>query len=600
MPKSRGIGPYILREWPILALILGLTAAGAALAALQPWPLKLLVDCALGDGRLPAVVSQALKVASLPTSGLALIGVAAVASLIVFALNSSVDVVLTWAWARGGQRMVYRLAADLLQRLHRLSLLFHRRSQVGDLLDRLSTDTYCVYTVAESLLVSPGRNLLTLTAVTSVAWGLSPRLALVSLAAAPVLAGMALLFGGRLTRRSQTRRRAEARLLSFVHQTLTAMPVVQAFGSEVRNRRTFDGLAADAVTFSQRETFLSNACESMTGLATAIGAAAVLLLGGQDVAAGRMSVGSLLVFVAYLRSMQGAFRGLLSTYGALKRAEASIGRVREVLESDDEVREAPSARPLPSPPSGERGHVRIEAVTFGYEPGRPVLRDVSLEARPGETVAIVGPTGAGKSTLVSLVPRLLDPWEGRVWLDGLDVRGLQIRSARDQVALVLQEPFLLPLTVADNIAYARPDATRSEIVAAAQAANADEFVRKLPEGYDTLLGEQGATLSGGERQRLSIARAFLKDAPILVLDEPTSALDARTEAALLDALQRLMHGRTTLIIAHRLSTIRHADRIIVLDGGRVAETGTEEELLAAGGLYSRLRRRGPAVGGAVE
>jgi len=484
---------------------------------------------------------------------------------------------------------VYRLAADVLHRLHRLSLLFHRRSRVGDLLDRVSTDTYCVYSVAEALLVSPGRNLLTLAAVTSVAWGLNPHLAIISLAAAPVLAGTALLFGGRLTRRAQTKRRAEARLLTFVHQTLTAIPVVQAFGSEVRNRRMFEGLAADAVALSQRATFLSNAYESVTGLATTVGAAMVLLLGGLEVAAGRMSVGSLLVFLAYLRSMQGAFRGLLGTYGELKRAEASVERVLEVLDSDDEVREAPCAQPLPALPTGQRGHLRLEGVTFGYEPGRPVLSNVSLEARPGEALAIVGPTGAGKSTLVSLVPRFCDPWEGRVWLDGLDVREAQLRSLREQVALVLQEPFLLPLTVAENIAFGRPDATQAEIVAAAEAANADAFIRKLPEGYDTPLGEHGATLSGGERQRLSIARAFLKDAPVLILDEPTSALDAGTEAALLEALQRLMEGRTTLIIAHRLSTIRHADRIIVLDAGRVAEAGTEKELLAAGGLYSRLR-----------
>jgi ATP-binding cassette subfamily B protein/subfamily B ATP-binding cassette protein MsbA len=230
-------------------------------------------------------------------------------------------------------------------------------------------------------------------------------------------------------------------------------------------------------------------------------------------------------------------------------------------------------------------------VTFGYAPGRPVLKDVSLEARPGEVVAIVGPTGAGKTTLVNLLVRFFDPWGGRVRVDAHDLRTLRIRSLREQVAVVLQEPFIFPLSVADNIAYGRPDAHRDQIEAAAVAANADGFIRRLPEGYDTVVGERGATLSGGEKQRLSIARALLKNAPILILDEPTSALDAETEALLLDALSRLMKGRTTFVIAHRLSTIRNADHIVVLDGGQIVERGGHDELMAVGGLYARFWRR---------
>jgi ATP-binding cassette subfamily B protein len=230
-------------------------------------------------------------------------------------------------------------------------------------------------------------------------------------------------------------------------------------------------------------------------------------------------------------------------------------------------------------------------VTFGYEPGRPVLRAVTVEARPGETVALVGPTGAGKSTLAALIPRLFDPWAGRVWMDGMDVRQVQLASLRGQIALVLQEPFILPVSVADNIAYGRPGARRGEIEAAAAAAGAAEFIARLPRGYETVIGERGVTLSGGERQRLAIARAFLKAAPVLILDEPTSALDTVTEAVVLEAMGRLMAGRTTFIIAHRLSTIQRAQRIVVLDHGRVVETGTQQELLALDGVYRRLHSR---------
>jgi ATP-binding cassette subfamily B protein len=369
-----------------------------------------------------------------------------------------------------------------------------------------------------------------------------------------------------------------------VHQTLTALPIVQAFDTREQNTLRFQGLASDAVTRSQRTVLLTSLSGVVNGLITTAGTATILYFGGLKVLAGTLSLGSLLVFLAYLRSLQTASEGLLAVYTTFKTTSASIDRVFEVLDSEEMVREQPGAPVLPM----VRGHVQLEALTVGYEPGRPVLHDVSLEAQPGETIALVGPTGAGKSTLVSLIPRFFDPWSGRVLIDGHDVRGVQLKSLRAQIALVLQEPFLLPLSVAENIAYGRPGATREEIEQAAVAANAHEFIVRMPDGYDTVLGERGATLSGGERQRLSIARALLKDAPILILDEPTSALDSETESLLLEALERLMSGRTTFIIAHRLSTIRRADRIVVIEDGRAVEQGTHGDLIAAGGTYQRF------------
>jgi ATP-binding cassette subfamily B protein/subfamily B ATP-binding cassette protein MsbA len=586
--KLKRLMPYIWRERRTLAVILLLTLLGAATAALMPWPLKILVDYALGGAELPQSVIFVPDYFSPSLSPLMLITAASVASLGLFWLSSALDVAQTWSWSAMGQRMVYTLASGLFNKLLRLSPVFHSKNTVGDSVSRLTTDTWCVYPLTQGLLIAPMQSVFTLLFIGSLAWQMDAGLTLLALVVSPVLAVLAVFFGNRLRQRARQSREAQSSVTAFVHQVLSVLPIVQAFGTERYNRDRFTELSKDAVSRSQRSVLLRSGYGLVNGLTMTAGAAIVLFAGGQRVLAETLSVGSLLVFVAYVASLQRAVESLLNTYGNLKTAEASMDRLLDVLDSDEEIQDKPGAIALPKPRPGQCGEIVFDQVTFGYEPGNPVLHDISFEAKSGETIAIVGRTGAGKSTLVSLIPRFFDPLLGRVMFDGLDIRDIQLASLRSQVSLVLQDPFLFPMTVAENIAFGCPEASRAAVIAAAVSANADEFIKKLPQGYDTPLTEGGSTLSGGQKQRLSIARALLRDTPILILDEPTSALDTETESLLLNSLQKLAHGRTTFVIAHRLSTIRNADRIVALENGAIAEIGTHRELIVSGGPYSRF------------
>jgi ATP-binding cassette, subfamily B, bacterial len=586
--RYRKLLRYPLRHWPAMAVILVLTLTASLSTALQPWPLKILVDYALGGSEVPTVISKYLPNASARDAPVMLVLLAAAASLCLFAVNSLLDVGLTWSWATAGQRMVNQLTADLYHRFQRLSLLYHHRHSAGDALSRLTGDTYCVYALTSNLLILPWQKAFTLATVGMIAWSLDPQLTMISMAVAPVMAGSTFFFAPRIKARAKLNREVQSRLMSFVHQTITAIPLVQSFGTERRNQHQFQSIASSAVSLHQRMVLLESSHHLVNGFFTAAGTAVVLFAGGRQVLSGVLSVGSLLVFLAYLNTIQEAVRELLGVYGKLKAAEAEMDRVLEIIEAPGSIAEMPDAKTLPALRSNKGRHIRIEKAVFGYAPDRPVIKNVDLKALPGETVAIVGPAGSGKSTLASLIIRLFDPWEGRITIDGVDVRTLKLSALRSQVAIVLQEPFLLPVTVAENIAYGRPQAGRAEIEAAAIAANADTFIRKMPDGYDTVLSERGDSLSGGQKQRLAIARAFIQDAPVLILDEPTSALDAQTEAALLEAMERLMKGRTTIIIAHRLATIRKAGRIVVVEDGQVKETGSHRELLEIDGVYRKF------------
>jgi ATP-binding cassette subfamily B protein/subfamily B ATP-binding cassette protein MsbA len=580
--------PYVLREWRGLLAILLLTALTSGLAALQPWPMKILVDLGIRHQPVPRLMREWLGWFRIIPGTAVLIWAAGLGQLAIAALSSGLDLVLGWLWAVVGQGMVNRLSVDLFSRLQRLSVLFHARQEVGDSLSRLSTDTWSIYSIAASLLISPIQQLMTLGAVVWIAWGLDRQLACLSFVVAPLIAAASLFFGKSLKNRAMGARVAQSRLTSFIQQTLSAIPLVQSVGAQDRNNREFARLAQDAVVWAEKGALVNSSYGLVTGLITTAGIAVVVFAGGQRVLAGHLTIGGLLVFAAYTRNLQKAVETLLLTYGSIKPIEASLDRVFEILELRESVVDAPAAVSLSHHGTKPHGYVRVEDVTFGYELGTPVLNQVSFEARPGEMIALVGPTGAGKTTLVSLIPRFLDPWQGRITFDGVDLRDVKLESLRSQVSVMFQEALLFPVSIADNITYGKSDATRAEIVQAACVANAHEFIKRLPDGYDTVLGSRGATLSGGERQRIAIARALVKKAPVLIMDEPTSALDAESEALLMGAIEHAREGRTIFLIAHRLSTAQRADRIAVLERGRIVESGSPSALLQSGGAYSRL------------
>jgi len=471
--------------------------------------------------------------------------------------------------AGAATRIKLDLAGDLFLHLQRRSLLFHSTHRAGDLVRRVINDTDYIHSLVTGVVLPALTSVMTLVVMFWVMWKINQPLSLVALLAALPMPILMRWLTPRMSKRSYQQYQAEGALMAVAEQAITSLPVVQAFGRESDEEQRFRGSSQQAITKYLRSTHTQLHFTLAVGTVTALGTAALMVMGGLQVEAGQLSIGSLLVFLAYLVAIYQPLETLANLSTAYANSAGQARRVMQVLEAEDDVPERPGARPFVRQPNRQGIAITFENVSFGYEPDKPVLDNINLTVQVGETVALTGATGAGKTTLASLVPRFFDPREGRVLFDGIDVREIQLRSLRQQVALVLQESFLLPLTVSENIAYGRPDADREEIVAAAVAANADEFIRHLPGGYDTVIGERGATLSGGQRQRLAIARALLKDAPILILDEQTSALDTRIEALILEALERLIANRTTFIIAHRLSTIRNVDRVVKLSNGRL-------------------------------
>ncbi len=575
------MGPYRGRMTLVAVLLL----VEVALVALQPWLLKAVIDYVLGGQPVPQPVAgwlQALRV----VDPFVLLVTLVIAGVLVQLASQIVSVYSTQLQVDTGQRMVYNLRYQLLQHLQSLGLHHHIKTSAGDAVYRVDVDAYAI----ENLLIG-GFPLVTSIATLAVMFAILLKLdvtvALLSLAVVPFLYLSIRHYIPTLMVREEQVKELESKLVERLYETFSAIRLVKSFARERYETATYaaagDRTMDARIALTWQQSLFS---VSVTAI-TIIGTALVLVVGGIHVMRQQMTIGDLIVVIAYLGAVYGPLSTIAHTTGQLQGAVAGAKRVRAMLAEVPETVDRPGAVDA----SNVTGHVRFEDVAFTYPDGSDVLHGIAFEARPGEMVALVGLTGAGKTTLVSLIPRFYDASAGRVLVDGVDVRQYQLRSLRGRIAIVLQEPVLFSGTIADNLRYGRLDATRDEIEAAARAAHAHDFISRLPRGYETQIAEAGGSLSGGERQRLSVARAILKNAPLLILDEPTSSLDAISEEIVFSALRRLRAGRTTIVIAHRLSTVRDADRILVLDGGRIGAEGRHDELLKTSLLYRRMCAR---------
>src|SRR5881628_1460066 len=520
----------------------------------KPWPLKVIVDNVLGGRPLTWPWVSALGARGL-------LAAACGALVAVYALLGALGVSSNYATISVGQRMVNDFRAELYAHLQRLSLAFHSRRQVGDLLYRLTADTFAIQTLTMNGFFPVVTSVVLLVGMLAVMLRLDWMLTLIALAIVPLLFLAIAGLSRRMTALATDARTKESALWTIAQRTMGAIRVIQAFTTEEDEHRRFVSSSSASLAANLRLYTFQTVYTGFLNVLVAAGTAAVLWFGVTHVLAGKLTVGEVLVFTSYLASLYAPINSLMQTYGLVQGARVGAERVFEILETAPDLHDG--TRPLAR--DEVRGAITFEAVRFGYNPAQVVLKGVDFHVRAGELIAVVGATGAGKTTLVSLVPRFYDPTAGRVLLDGIDAREFQLKALRQQVAMVLQPALVFPTTVRENIAYGRPDAAPEQIRAAAHLAQLDDFLARLPEGLETVVGEAGATLSAGEQLRITIARAILRDAPLVILDEPTAALDAATEALVMQGLERLLAGRTTFVIAHRLSTVRRADMILVLD-----------------------------------
>ena len=596
-----------------IAITLGLLLLSIGLNLLKPWPLALLVDSVLGSKPYPAWLPEGIQYWGHPAQITAIVA----ASLVLHLLHAASCAGHVYLSIGVGLRGLRRVRDEVFGWLQRLSLRYHHGTEAGDIIFRAGTDTCAFQTLflhGFLIFISAAGTLLFMAVAMA---RLDLRLTGVALVAVPILLLSIKVFGRAMRERGTVAQQAESKIYALIHQGITALPLIQSNAREHHERQRFTAHTEEARHHKMAQQGLEVFYWGSISVILSACTLGVTWVGAQQVLAANLTVGELLVFLAYVAQLFDPLHQLSQVGATLSSASASTRRVFEILDTPEEVKDRPEARQIcagrglagsaglptsaddmfaaggapagsPCPPLPVYGNVTYDDVSFGYESSRPVLRQISFKLLAGTSAAIIGPSGAGKTTLLNLLPRFFDPASGAVLLEGVDLRDLRLEDLRGQIALVLQEPIILPTTVAENISYGKPQATMEEIEAAARAAGAAQLIEKLPEHYRTIIGDGGARLSVGEKQRINLARAFLKDAPILLMDEPTSALDVESEAQVVASLFALMRGRTTLMVAHRLSTIRRVHKILVVDDGRLTEMGAPEDLLAEQGYYARV------------
>ena len=573
--------------WLHLAAILGLGLLQSPLALLTPVPLKIAVDSVIGSQPLPSLLRQLFPERAISRSGILLLTAALLVGVALLAQLKGLATSLISAYTN--EKLVLGFRARLFRHVQDLSFAHHDSKGTADPLYRIQYDATSIQYILVDGIVPSFAAGVTLIGLIAVTIRLDWQLALVGLAVTPVIFTANRVYRGRLRRQSREVKSLETAALSVLHEVLSALRVVKASGREEGEEQRFVRRAREGMRARLRLALAEGGFGLLIGLTTALGAAAVLIVGVRHVQSGALTLGALLMLMGYLTQLYEPLKTLSRKAASLQSHLASAERAFALLDQAPDVVERPNARPL----ARAIGAVTFQRVSFGYSQDRPVLRDISFDIAAGTRVGIVGTTGAGKTTLVSLLNRFYDPTDGQILLDGVDLREYRLADLRQQFSIVLQEPVLFSTTIAENIAYARPGASEQEIVRAAQAANAHEFIVRLPNGYQALAGERGMRLSGGERQRISLARAFLKDAPILILDEPTSSVDVHTEAAIIEAMERLMAKRTTFFISHRLDTLRNCHLILVMEEGRAVESAFDA--IQASRRASLIRLATPGV-----
>lgn len=586
--RPRGAGPRpkaISRFVPYLRRVRGLLAAGLAASLLQavlqwvaPWPLKTIFDSVLAHHPVPVLFGW------LPAGPQARLWALTVLTVAVaVALGGAGYLSNRWV-AQAGQRVVSAIRADLFGHLQRQSLAFHQRRQTGDLMSRLDGDTQDIQSLTVDVLPTVLNNAVTVVGFVVIMLAVNVFLGAVSLAMVPVMFWLVRRYMGRIKTAQRRALRAQGESAGVAQEVLSSLLVVQAFGGEERESARFGEANTRQLDASLQAVVLQSAFTPLVALTMAVTTAVVVFLGAQSVLSGRLTPGDVLVFSAYLRGMYTPVRQLAKLGGAAGRGQAAAERVAEILEADEAVPQVPNPRRV----RRGSGRLTLDGVGFSY-PGRPgVLQGVDLEMPAGQKQALVGRSGSGKTTILRLIPRLLDPTEGTVLLDGVDTRRIDLADLRRQIALVPQEPYIFRGTVWENIAYGEGHPSRAAAMTAARAAGVHDVITALPGGYDAVIAERGASISGGQRQCIALARAVIRDAPILILDEPTTGLDVEIESVLMDALDRVTAGRTTVMVSHQLSAVRDAHQIAVLEAGRITERGTHQQLAGTGRTYARF------------